>query len=176
MALTPNGAPAGYYYEVGATSYLIDPAGTYSLAGASAPTTDPAGTYSLAGASAPTTDPAGMYSVAEASAPTLAGATAEIQALPPTISGTVPGQTTPSGQPDTPFASVAITDPNIDTSDILSIQLSGGGHYPTAQVSAGSPQPSLAFMRSRALRPRSPRNSTRLFSLQVRAPRPRPSL
>src|ERR1700722_9459286 len=74
MALNPNGAPAGYYYETGATAYLIDPAGTYSLAGASAPTTDPAGTYSLAGASAPTTDPAGTYSVVEASAPTPAAA------------------------------------------------------------------------------------------------------
>ena len=46
MSLDPNGAPAGYYYEAGATAYLIDPAGTFSLAGASAPTTDPAGTYS----------------------------------------------------------------------------------------------------------------------------------
>src|ERR1700722_10648587 len=61
MALNPNGAPAGYYYETGATTYLIDPAGTYSLAGATAPTTDPAGTYSAAGASAPTLAAAGTY-------------------------------------------------------------------------------------------------------------------
>ncbi len=91
MSLDPNGAPAGCYYQAGATAYLIDPAGTYSLAGAgaSAPTTDPAGTYSGAGASAPTlvaagayipvtgatssaaeiVDPAGTYSAAGASAP-----------------------------------------------------------------------------------------------------------
>ncbi len=70
MALDPNGAPAGYYYEAGATAYLIDPAGTYSLAGASAPTTDPAGTYSGPGAGSPTTDRAGTYSGPGASAAT----------------------------------------------------------------------------------------------------------
>jgi hypothetical protein len=59
MSLDPNGAPAGYGYQVGATAYLIDPAGIYSQVGASAPTTDPAGAYSAAGASAPTTDQAG---------------------------------------------------------------------------------------------------------------------
>ena len=37
------------------------------------------------------------------------------------------GQSTPSGQPDTPFSFVTITDPNIDTSDSLSIQITGGG-------------------------------------------------
>ena len=90
MSLNPNGAPPGYYYQAGATAYLIDPPGTYSAAGASAPTTDPAGTYSAAGASAPTlaaagtyipvagatssaaeiVDPAGTYSAAGASAAT----------------------------------------------------------------------------------------------------------
>ena len=55
------------------------------------------------------------------------GATKELLALPPTISGTVAGQTTSSGQPDTPFSSVTITDRNIDTSDSLSIQITGGG-------------------------------------------------
>ena len=74
MSLNPNGSPAGFYYQAGATAYLIDPAGTYSLAGAAAPTTDPAGTYSGSGASAPTIDPAGTYSGAEARAPTLAAA------------------------------------------------------------------------------------------------------
>jgi hypothetical protein len=94
MSLNPNGAPPGYYYQAGATAYLIDPAGTYSLGGASAPTTDPEGTYSGQGASAPTVaaagtyipatgatssaaeivDPAGTYSLAGASAPTLAAA------------------------------------------------------------------------------------------------------
>jgi hypothetical protein len=90
MSLNPNGAPAGYYYQAGATAYLVDPAGTYSVAGATAPTTDPVGAYSGAGASAPTlaaagtyipvtgatseaeaiVDPAGTYSAAAASAPT----------------------------------------------------------------------------------------------------------
>ena len=62
IAINPKGAPAGYYYEAGATAYIKDPAGTYSPAGASAPIADPGGTYSAAGASAPTTDPAGTYS------------------------------------------------------------------------------------------------------------------
>ena len=81
MSLNPNGAPAGYYYQAGATACLIDPAGTYSLAGAPAPTpadpgtyipftgatseaveiVDPAGTYSGPGASAPTPADAGAY-------------------------------------------------------------------------------------------------------------------
>ena len=62
QTIDPNGAPAGYYYQAGATAYIEDPAGTYSLAGATAPTADPGGTYSAAGASAPTQDPAGTYS------------------------------------------------------------------------------------------------------------------
>ena len=37
------------------------------------------------------------------------------------------GQSTAPGQPDTPFASVTITDPNIETADTLSIQLTGSG-------------------------------------------------
>ena len=132
---------------------MVDPAGTYSAAGASAPTTDPAGTYSGAGASAATIDLAGAYSGAGASAPTLAqpgyyvptagassetpddpgyytpysGATAEILALPPVISGTLAGQSVDSGQSDAPFASVTIADPNIESSDSLSIQLTGAG-------------------------------------------------
>jgi hypothetical protein len=145
--------PAGMYSAAGASAPTIDPAGTYSGAGASAPTIDPAGTYSGAGASAATIDPAGSYSLAGASAPTLAqpgyyvptagassetpddsgyytpyaGATAEILALPPIISGTAAGQSAASGQPDTPFASVTIADPNIDATDSLSIQVSGAG-------------------------------------------------
>jgi len=62
MSLNPNGAPPGYYYQAGATAYIVDPPGTYSGAGQSAPTADPAGTYSAAGASKPTEDPAGTYS------------------------------------------------------------------------------------------------------------------
>ncbi len=61
MSLNPNGTPAGYYYQAGATAYVIDPAGTYSLAGAVAPTIDPAGTYSGLGASAPTPADPGTY-------------------------------------------------------------------------------------------------------------------
>src|SRR5208282_3323324 len=53
-----------------------------------------------------------------------AGATAELLALQPTISGTM---ASPPGQPDTPFSSAKIADPNIDTTDSLSIQLTGGG-------------------------------------------------
>ena len=45
----------------------------------------------------------------------------------PVISGTVAGQSTPSGQTDTPFSSVTITDPNTLTTDSLSIQITGGG-------------------------------------------------
>ena len=95
MSLNPDGAPAGFYSQAGATAYLIDPAGAYSPAGASAPTTDPAGTddggtddgvgvsaptlaaagvyIPIAGASsaaAEIVDPEGAYSLAGASAPT----------------------------------------------------------------------------------------------------------
>jgi hypothetical protein len=114
-----------------------DPAGTYSGPGASAPTTDLPGSYSLAGASAPTLAQPGYYvPTAGASSETpvdpgyytpYAGATAEILALPPVISGTAGGQSTASGQPDAPFASVTISDPNIATTDSLSIQVTGGG-------------------------------------------------
>ena len=116
---------------------MVDPAGTYSGAGASAPTTDPAGTYSGAGASAPTLAQPGYYvPTAGASSETLddpdyytpdPGATAEIKARPPVISGTVAGQSTDPRQPDTPFSSVTITDPNIETSYRLSIKLTGAG-------------------------------------------------
>ena len=61
MSLNPDGAPAGFYSQAGATAYLIDPAGAYSPAGASAPTADPAGTDDGAGASAPTLAAAGVY-------------------------------------------------------------------------------------------------------------------
>jgi hypothetical protein len=156
-ASVPTPAAAGTYISItGATSAaeeMVDPAGTYSAAGATAPTIDPAGAYSGAGASAPTTDPAGSYSLAGASAPTLAqpgyyvpaagassetpddpgyytpyaGATAEILALPPMISGTSAEQSVDSGQSDTPFASVTISDPNINTLDSLSIEVTGVG-------------------------------------------------
>ena len=140
-ASAPTLAAAGTYIPVtGATSaaaQIVDPAGTYSGAGASAPTTDLAGSYSAAGASAPTLAQPGYY-VPTAGARTetavsagyyqpFSGATTEFLALSPTISGSVSGQSTAPGQPDTPFASVTITDPNTETSDSLSIQLSGAG-------------------------------------------------
>ena len=56
-----------------------------------------------------------------------AGATAELLVQAPVISGTKAGQSTPSGQPDTPFSKAKITDANIHTSDSLSIQITGGG-------------------------------------------------
>ena len=71
--------------------------GSYSLAGASAPTLAQPGYYvPTAGASSETPDDPGYYTP-------YAGATAEILALPPVISGTEAGQSTASGQPDTPF-------------------------------------------------------------------------
>ena len=62
MAIDPNGAPAGSYYDAALKRYVQDPPGTYSLAGATMPTADPGGTFSGTGASAPTTDPVGTYS------------------------------------------------------------------------------------------------------------------
>ena len=105
----------------GSSTATVDPAGTYSGAGASAPTLAQPGYYvPTAGASSETPDDPGYYTP-------YAGATAEILALPPVISGTLAGQSVDSGQSDTPFASVTIADPNIDTSDSLSIQLTGAG-------------------------------------------------
>jgi Protein of unknown function (DUF3383) len=140
-ASAPTPAAAGTYIPVtGATSAaaeIVDPAGAYSAAGASAATIDPAGSYSLSGASAPTLAQPGYYvPTAGASSETTvspgyyqpnSGATSELLALPPVISGTAAGQSTASGEPDTPFASVTIADPNIDASDSLSIQVSGAG-------------------------------------------------
>jgi len=143
--------------QAGSSAPTTDPAGTFSPADASAPTPAAPGTYipvtGATSAAAEIVDPAGFYSLAGASAPTRAkpgyyvptegasyetpvspgyyqphaGATKELPALLPTISGTVAGQSTPSGQPDTPFSSVTINDPNIGTADSLSIQLTGGG-------------------------------------------------
>src|SRR5580658_8916128 len=90
MSLNPDGVPAGFYHQAGATAYLIDPAGAYSPAAASAPRTHPAGPDDWAGASAPRlaaaaayipiigatsvaaeiVDPKGAYRSAGASAPT----------------------------------------------------------------------------------------------------------
>ena len=151
MSQTTTTSPAG------SSAPTTDPAGTYSGPGASAPTLADPGTYiPVTGATstaAEIVDLPGSYSLAGAREPTLAqpgyyvptagassetpvspgyyqpnyGATTEFLALPPTISGTVAGQTTASGQSDTPFATVTIADPNIDTSDTLSIQLTDGG-------------------------------------------------
>ena len=141
----------------GSSAPTTDPAGTYSLAGANAPTLAAAGTYiPVAGATsaaAEIVDSAGSYSLAGASAPTLAqpgyyaptpgassetavdpgyyqpfsGATTEFLAIAPVISGAATAQLGYSGQPDAPFAAVTITDPNVATSDTLTIQLTGGG-------------------------------------------------
>ena len=46
---------------------------------------------------------------------------------PPSITGTVAGQTTTSEAPVTPFASVTIGDPNAGATDTLTISLSGAG-------------------------------------------------
>ena len=121
----PTPAPAGTYIPVtGATALsqaIIDPAGTYSLAGASAPTQAQPGFYvPLPGQSFETPDDPGFYTPS-------AGMSVELQALAPVIS--VPqGQTT-----DAPFSQATITDPNrdttgnIDTTDSLTIQITGGG-------------------------------------------------
>ena len=45
----------------------------------------------------------------------------------PTISGAAPGQTIAPLETDTPFSSVTIADPNTDTTDTLTIELTGGG-------------------------------------------------
>jgi hypothetical protein len=148
---------AGYYSLAGASAPTIDPAGTWSGPGASAPTLAAAGTYipvtGATSAAAEIEDTPGTYSLAGASAPTFAqvgyyvptagassekpddpgyytpnpGATAEILALKPTISGTVAGQSVVSGQTGTPFSKVKIDDPNILTSEGLTIQITGGG-------------------------------------------------
>ena len=148
---TSNTPPAG------SSAPTTDPAGTYSGAGASAPTPAAPGTYipgtGATSAAAEITDSPGTYSLAGASAPTLAqpgyyvptagasyetpvssgyyqphaGATKELRAVAPTLSGAVAGQSTPSGQPDTPFSSVTIADRNVGARDSLTIQLTGGG-------------------------------------------------
>jgi hypothetical protein len=124
-ASAPTPAAPGTYIPVpGATSSaaeIVDPAGFYSLAGASAPTLAQPGYYvPTSGASYETPDEAGYYTP-------YPGATAERPVQAPVISGTVAGQSTPSGQPDTPFSFVTIKDPNKLTSDSLSIELTGGG-------------------------------------------------
>ena len=156
-ASAPITDPAGTYSSTGASAPSQDPAGTFSPAGASASVLAAAGTYipgaGATSSAAELVDPAGSYSGAGTSAPTLAqpgyyvptagassetpddpgyytpyaGMTAELLAQAPVILGTVAEQSTRAGRPDTPFASVTITDPNIDTSDSLSIQLTGAG-------------------------------------------------
>ena len=153
----PTTDPAGTYSLAGASAPAIDAAGTYSGPGASAPILADPGTYiPVTGATstaAEVVDSAGTYSLAGASAPTLAqpgyyvptpgassetavdpgyyqpysGATTEFLAIAPVISGAATGQLGYSGQPDAPFAAVTITDPNVATSDTLTIQLTGGG-------------------------------------------------
>ena len=102
MSHDPNGVPAGYYYEAGATAYLVDPAGTYCVESASDPAGVPsgqrasmptlaaAGTYvpvaAAASSAAKIVDPAGTYSGPSASAATIdpAGASNDPGASAPT--------------------------------------------------------------------------------------------
>jgi Protein of unknown function (DUF3383) len=173
-ASAPTPAAAGTYIPVtGATSAaaeILDPAGAYSLAGASAATLAQPGYYvPTTGASSETPDSPGYYTP-------LPGATAELLALPPTISGTVAGQSTASGQHDTPFSFVTIADPNIHTSDSLSIQLTGGGG--TLADGAGfnglmTSSAGVYTLSGQGLR--SPANSMHLFLLRTRSPRRRRS-
>ena len=85
-----------------------------------------------AGASSETPDSPGYYTP-------YPGATAELQAQAPVISARRWAVVAP-GQTDTPFSSVTIADPNIDTSDSLSIQLTGGGTLADGGVSTASRQ------------------------------------
>ena len=96
--------------------------GTYSPARARARrrTAQPGYYVPTSGASFETPDDPGYYTP-------YAGATAELLVQAPVISGTKAGQSTPAGQPDTPFSNAKITDPNKRTSDSLSIQITGGG-------------------------------------------------
>ena len=181
-----------------------DPAGTYSGRGASAPTPAAPGTYIPSpgrpllgrrsktlraltvwrararrrspspdimsrqpGASFETPDDPGYYTP-------YAGATAEHLALAPAISGTVAGQSTPSGQPDTPFSLATITDPNILLQTVFrSRSRAEAANCPTAQASVGSRKARLAFTSFPGPQPRSPANSTHLFLLRTRSPRRR---
>ena len=94
----------------GSSAAVIDPPGTYSGPGASAPTLAQPGYYvPTAGATSETPDDPGYYTP-------YPGATEEIK-KPSAISGAVAGQTTAFNQTDTPFSAVAVTDPNIDTTD-----------------------------------------------------------
>ncbi len=135
-------AQTGYYVgTTGADTEMPAAAGTYipftGATSASQATVDQPGYYSLAGASAPTEAQPGYYvPTAGASSETPVsrgyyqpsyGATTEILAQLPVISGTVAGQTTAPLLSDTPFSSVTFGDPNTDTTDSLTIELSGGG-------------------------------------------------
>ena len=72
------------------------------------------------GASSETPDDPGSYTP-------YAGMTAPLQAQAPVISGTGARLSIQSGQTDRPFSTVKITDGNTDTTDSLSIQITGGG-------------------------------------------------
>ena len=154
LQATPD--PAGYYCPAGASAPIIDPAGFYSDAGAGAPTPAAAGTYipgvGATSSAAEREDQPGWYSLAGASAPTeaqpgyyvpnsgassetkddagyytpLPGATAEILAQLPTISGAVSGRRIAPLHTDRPFSLVTISDPNQDTTDTLTIRVTGG--------------------------------------------------
>ena len=117
-------AAAGTYIpltgQTSAAAEMVDQPGWYSLAGASAPTEAQVGYYvPNAGASSETKDSPGYYTPNP-------GATAELKAHKPTISGAAPGQRIAPLHTDTPFSSVTISDPNQDTTDTLTITVTGG--------------------------------------------------
>ena len=151
-------APAGFYYQAGATAYLIDPAGAYSPAGASAPTTDPAGTDGGAGASAPTlaaagvyipiagatsaaaeiVDPAGAYSPAGASAPTTdpAGTDGGAGASAPTLAAAgayipVTGATSAAAEIVDPAGAYSLAGASAPTTDPAGRRSAAGASAPT---------------------------------------------
>jgi hypothetical protein len=140
MSLNPNGAPPGYYYQAGATAYIIDPAGTYSVGGATAPTTDPAGTYSGQGASAPTTDPAGTFSHKGASAPTLAAGGTYIA---------VTGATSSAAEIVDPAGTYSLAGASAPTTDPVGTYSGPGANAPT-QAAAGTYIPSTGATSSAA--------------------------
>jgi hypothetical protein len=125
-ASAPTPAPAGYYIPVaGATSPAAEvqaqPGYYVPTQGASFETPAQPGYYvNTLGAISETLDPSGTYTPN-------AGMTAPLPVLAPVISGTGAQQSIQSGQTDTPFSNATITDSNINTTDSLSIQITGGG-------------------------------------------------
>ena len=157
MALDPNGAPAEYFYELGAIAYLINPAGTSSL-----PTTDPAGTTSPASASAPTptyipvtgansvaaevVDSSAAYSAAVASPPTTDPASTYSPAV----------RSAPSADPASTYSPAVRRAPSADPASAYSaasasaLMMDPAGAYSPAGPSAPSADPAGALVAAAA--------------------------